>query len=201
MSATARAIVNRENAQSSTGPKTETGKAASRMNALGHGLTSTTVVLPHENPEAYRAMHRGLVEAHKPANANEAVLVEHVAHAYWRLQRCYAIESAFLENCIAASEEHPEAAMANLFIDKAESSRMRLLMRYLGSAERAYNKALADLHKAQAERRKQEQEDAAVQAMADLYSDPRPAEKPDGFVSHLLARDFASVVTACSVGS
>jgi hypothetical protein len=34
MSATARALVNRENAQASTGPKSETGKAVSRMNAL-----------------------------------------------------------------------------------------------------------------------------------------------------------------------
>ncbi len=129
-------------------------------------------------------MHRGLVEAHRPASDNEKVLVQNVAQAYWRLQRCYAVESAFLENRIAASEDDPEAAMANLFIDKAESARMRLLMRYLGSAERAYNKAMSDLQKAQAVRRKEEREQAAAEAMAEIYSQPRPAEKQDGFVPH-----------------
>jgi hypothetical protein len=169
MAATARALINRENAQASTGPKTESGKEASKMNALGHGLTSKTVVLPHENAEDYQAVHCGLIEAHRPTNDNEKVLVEHVAQAYWRLQRCYAVESAFLDNRIAASDQEPEAAMANLFIDKAESARMRLLMRYLGSAERAYNKALSDLQKAQAARRKQEREDAAAEAFTEIY--------------------------------
>src|SRR5687768_11124075 len=100
MNATARAAINRENAQASTGPRTATGKERSSRNALGHGLTSKTVVLPHENAEEYEAMHRGLLEAHKPANSNEKVLVEQIAKAYWRLQRCYGIERAFLENRI-----------------------------------------------------------------------------------------------------
>jgi hypothetical protein len=144
------------------------------MNALGHGLTSRTVVLPHENAEEYEATHRGLIESHKPANKNEQVLVERVAQAYWRLQRCYAVERAFLDNRIAASEqEDPDMAMANLFIDKAESVRMRLLMRYLGSAERAYYRAMADLQKAQATRKKEEREQAAAETAAEA-----------GFVSH-----------------
>jgi hypothetical protein len=195
MAATARALMNRENAQASTGPKTEIGKAASRMNALGHGLASKTVVLPHEDRDAYEALHRGFFEAHKPANDNEKTLVEHVAQAYWRLQRCYAVENAFLENRIAASDQDPEAAMASLFIDKAESARMRLLMRYLGSAERAYNKALSDLHKAQAARRKQAQEEAAAQAIAEMYSKPREADKQNGFVPHAVRAEISPVTS------
>jgi hypothetical protein len=178
MSAAARATINRENAQSSTGPRTSAGKERSSRNSLVHGLTSKTVVLPHENAEEYEAMHRGLLEAYKPANDNEKVLVEHVVQAYWRLQRCYGVERAFLDNRIAASEDQdPEMAMANLFIDKAESARMRLLMRYLGSAERAYNKALADLQKAQTARRKEEREQAADQHFREIYAQP-------GFVSY-----------------
>ena len=181
MSSAARAIINRENAQLSTGPISEAGKERSKMNALGHGLTSTTVVLPHESKEEYDAMHRGLIESHKPANDNEKLLVERVAQSYWRLQRCYAVERAFLENRIEASSmDDPDAAMANLFIDKAEAARMRLLMRYLAAGERAYYKALADLNKAQAERRKEERELAVEHAYAELYSDSAPA---DGFVS------------------
>jgi hypothetical protein len=182
MASAARALANRENAQSSTGPKTEAGKESSRMNALGHGLTSRTVVLPHESAEEYAAMHRGLIASHNPANATEKLLVERIAQAYWRLQRCYGVERAFLENRIEASSSvDPDAAIANLFIDKAEAARMRLLMRYLASHERAYYKALADLNKAQSDRRKQQRERAATEAFAELYS--RPPQPPVGFVS------------------
>src|SRR5262245_23247082 len=121
MSAAARALANRTNAQASTGPRTQEGKNAVRFNAASHGMTSKTVVLPHENGEEYQQMTRGLMDSYKPANEREKVLVEQIAQAFWRLQCCYGIERAFLENRIAASAEtDPDAAMANLFIDKAE---------------------------------------------------------------------------------
>jgi hypothetical protein len=182
MSAAARALINRENAQASTGPKTQFGKEVSKMNALGHGMASKTVVLPHESAEEYQQMHRGFIDSYNPANEREKQLVELIAQSFWRLQRCYGVERAFLENRIAASgEEDPDAAMANLFIDKAEANRMRLLMRYITAAERAHNKALADLHKAQGERRKQEREEAAHRELAALYT--APVKASNGFVS------------------
>lgn len=39
-------LANRANAQRSTGPRTETGKAASRRNALTHGILSRLIDLP-----------------------------------------------------------------------------------------------------------------------------------------------------------
>jgi len=47
-----RAATNRANAQNSTGPRTEPGKQRSSLNALGHGLTAQTAVLPSEDPIA-----------------------------------------------------------------------------------------------------------------------------------------------------
>ena len=133
-------------------------------------MTAKTVVLPHESGEEYQQICGGLLDSHKPANDREKQLVELIAQSYWRLQRCYGVERAFLENRIAASTEaDPDAAMANLFIDKVEASRMRLLMRYITTVQRAYNKALSDLQKAQAERRKQAREDAANEEFASLY--------------------------------
>ncbi len=45
-----RATINRQNAQHSTGPRTEAGKRRSSLNALQHGLTATSAVLPSEDP-------------------------------------------------------------------------------------------------------------------------------------------------------
>ncbi len=41
---------NRRNSRRSTGPKTRTGKAASKMNAVKHGLLAEQVVVRGENP-------------------------------------------------------------------------------------------------------------------------------------------------------
>ena len=43
-------VANRANAKRSTGPKTEAGKAASRRNALKHGILSCCVDLPLATP-------------------------------------------------------------------------------------------------------------------------------------------------------
>ena len=49
-----RADANRRNAARSTGPRTAQGKARSRFNAITHGLTAFTVVLPGEDQDAYQ---------------------------------------------------------------------------------------------------------------------------------------------------
>ncbi len=50
-----RSAVNRQNASRSTGPKTDDGKARSRVNALKHGLRAETLALPNEDPTAVAA--------------------------------------------------------------------------------------------------------------------------------------------------
>jgi hypothetical protein len=50
VSASSRRIgANKQNAKKSTGPRTEQGKAVSRLNALQHGILSGELVLPGEN--------------------------------------------------------------------------------------------------------------------------------------------------------
>jgi hypothetical protein len=49
-----RAATNRANSLHSTGPRTESGKQRSSLNALTHGLTATSPVLATEDPAAYK---------------------------------------------------------------------------------------------------------------------------------------------------
>src|SRR6201984_1882263 len=51
---------NRRNALRSTGPKTETGKQASRCNAVRHGLTAETVIAALEDAEDYKAFEAAI---------------------------------------------------------------------------------------------------------------------------------------------
>jgi hypothetical protein len=171
MASAAQMIANKANAQASTGPRTEAGKTTARFNSLRHGLTSSQLVLPHENQEEYDGHRAATIEALDPSGEHEHALAERVVQTYWRMQRFYRIENAFLaQRMNAVSEANPELtdgddALATLFTDPAEMSRTRLMLRYLTAAERAYNKAVADLEKARKERHNREQEEAMLEAM------------------------------------
>ena len=87
----------RRNAQHSTGPKTAEGKAASRRNALRHGLTAEQIVIFDESAEDYAAFAGELRTAYGPADAAEEGLVERITHASWRLRRVWRVEAAAID--------------------------------------------------------------------------------------------------------
>jgi hypothetical protein len=82
-----RAEINRENAKKSTGPKTAEGKAASSKNALKHGIYSKFACIPGEDPEKLDALREDLRVEHQPASLTEEILVDELAHHYWRIKR------------------------------------------------------------------------------------------------------------------
>jgi hypothetical protein len=50
-------VATRTNSLHSTGPRTESGKAISRFNALRHGLTSEHLIIPGEDIDDFHALH------------------------------------------------------------------------------------------------------------------------------------------------
>ena len=85
---------NRRNARSSTGPRTEAGKAASSANALSHGLTAAgAVVLPEEDPDAFERLRAGVIADLAPAGALQRALAQRVAVLLWRLDRVARLEA------------------------------------------------------------------------------------------------------------
>jgi hypothetical protein len=84
---------NRENAQKSTGPRTEEGKCRSRRNALRHGLTAETVVEGLEDPEDYRAFEAAIIADYDARTAVERELVLRLASLLWRIRRATGIET------------------------------------------------------------------------------------------------------------
>ena len=84
MSTPAQIAANRSNAQHSTGPTSEAGRASSSQNHFKHGFTGEFRLLHNEDPAAYQAVHAALEtvwELVREANA----LVERKAP--WKLAK------------------------------------------------------------------------------------------------------------------
>lgn len=138
MSSAAQFVANQQNAQSSTGPTTEAGKATSSRNAFRHGLASGQIIIPGENPADYEALVAGLHSDHKPQTTTEHILVNGMATHHWLMLRAVRMLSL---------------AMAN---PESKSSAIALLMRYQNTNDRGFWKALTMLRKVQKERAEEE---------------------------------------------
>ena len=176
-----RAALNRANAQLSTGPRTPAGKLRSSLNALTHGLTGHTVLLPSEDPAAHQRHTQEFFDEYQPQGPTEKQLVQELIDTSWRLNRVPALEAEVLSR--AANPPTPEAAIqfdivdAHLVIDR--------LALYSHRLSRQFHKTLEQLRDIQAERRTKEERDlkraAALLEMHKVKGIPYdPAQ--DGFV-------------------
>jgi len=103
MASQAQALANTENAQFSTGPKSESGKSVSKLNAYRHGLTATTVVFSPEEAEAFATFSTGMLLDLRPVGAFEQQLAEAMVITHWRLNRVPSLEA----NLIMLSQLEP----------------------------------------------------------------------------------------------
>jgi hypothetical protein len=141
MSTAAQIAANRINAQRSTGPRTDDGKAKTRQNALRHGLCAGVPLMSDENDEEVQDLLATLREEHQPVGATEEILVYKMAEHFFYGKRASYLLSEQLD-----------------WADKgAENARqIALMLRYHTTADRGYYKALNELRKIQKERQLQE---------------------------------------------
>src|SRR5579871_4321064 len=101
----ARILANRENAKKSTGPRTESGKAASRGNALKHGLTAKHL-LSHDERGLHGEILTDLHRRFQPATQIERMVIARIAFHTVRLDALAApLMSAFDQTFTAGGEE------------------------------------------------------------------------------------------------
>jgi hypothetical protein len=136
-----RAAVNRANSAHSTGPRTESGKQRSSKNALSHGLTARTAVLPTEDPEAYQRHIQQFLDEYKPAHPTETQLVHEIANTAWRLNRIPLLEADLLSQA-----PNPQSLIPQLATLGLHGSRL----------SRQFQKGLEQLRDLQEERRRLE---------------------------------------------
>jgi hypothetical protein len=87
---------NQANAKLSSGPVTAQGKATCSHNAVKTGLTGQTVLLKTDDVELYHAHSKRFSDKFKPANEDEATLVQDLADTEWRLARIPSLEAGVL---------------------------------------------------------------------------------------------------------
>jgi hypothetical protein len=96
---------NRENAQKSTGPRSEAGKANSSRNATKHGLTAANPLLPGEDPANLEILFNNLCCTFRPVGEGEELLIHRVAEAQWRLKRVLLHEAGIYRDNVYAIQQ------------------------------------------------------------------------------------------------
>ena len=187
-----RAAINRSNAQNSTGPRTEAGKQRSKLNALRHGLTGQTVVLPTEDHSAYERHSQSFLNQYHPKDATETQLVQSLIDTSWRMNRAAAVETNLFSLGIIEMEDrlhanHPEAEAA-LAMALAFREHMRAFASISTQSQRLarqFERTLAQLRQIQAERRANEERQLNEAAkILKMHKDENLPYQPtdDGFV-------------------
>jgi hypothetical protein len=162
-----RLAANRANAQLSTGPRTDAGKAKSSLNAVKTGLTGRTVLLPSEDAEAYETHLLSYLEEYAPVGVRETQLVQNLADTQWRLDRIPSLENGiFALGRLRYAElfQDPEAMhLLDTHILLQEAKHFKNLHLQESRLRRHYQQDAKELKELQAQRKK-EQEEQAKQA-------------------------------------
>jgi hypothetical protein len=134
MATVAQQLANAANAQLSTGPRTEEGKARSARNAVAHGLAvGVLIIKPEERPE-FDLFHQALVEDIKPQGALEMDALREFRDASWRLRQIRCIARGLFDHY----NDDP-------FVNLEAQAVLRQLTRYRAAAEMSLQRALNTL--------------------------------------------------------
>jgi hypothetical protein len=133
---------NRANSQHSKGAVTDAGRSASAQNHTIHGLARHNgpfKVLAWEDAAGFEALRAALIDEHQPTTETESILVNGMVESHWLANRAQYLSNSYCDSDCGLIE-YPQ-----LF---------SLYLRYQTTHTRAFHKALNDLLKLRAERRK-----------------------------------------------
>ena len=155
-------VANRRNAQKSTGPKTDQGKAATKYNALRHGLLAQGAIIPGEDASVFYELYEDLRKEFSPDGELEFRLVDLIATSFWRLRRLGRVEAGifamqrFKIDVVRASNEAEKFVETSSIIDFPDFTETKI------TNEISYQKAMSQAEKA----RQSQQEDLPTMGLA-----------------------------------
>ncbi len=185
---------NYQNAQLSTGPRSEAGKTRVRWNALRHALSGRTCMLPGDDLELYQKLGAYLTRRWKPETEQEYRLVAQLHDTQWRLDRIPALEmdlesDGLLELYDVFEHEQDEQfrqSRARVAAAKANARQLDQIRRHEGRLNRMVQRIEDELRflaeerrEQQAARRDEERLRRAIAAMQAAKKSAREASSPE----------------------
>ena len=131
---------NRANAQLSTGPLSEAGKAAVSQNAGKHYLTSKYLIILSGQEDDFAELESGLRSKLKPAGPLEELLFKRIVECAWNLERCRHAEFELFQQIgadrdpLSTTENAPQFDRIHRYARQSENS-MYKAMRELGKLQ------------------------------------------------------------------
>ena len=174
---------NRRNAQKSSGPRTEAGKAVSRLNALKTGIDAVLSVVKDENPDSLAQLTESFYRDHQPANATECAILDGIIRDTWLLRRFFHIEAELLEWEIETDlyKDKTENKVGKAF--HLSSTDQIRLQRRIDATRKSQMAGIKELERLQAERRAQPQPQQPAEPLDVTTSFQTPTTQI-GFVPH-----------------
>jgi len=170
MATEAQILANRRNAQQSTGPRTERGKAVVSMNALRHGLLAAEPLLQGEDPDEFEAFVIETISDLKPVGRPQLSVAERIAHIQWKLRRIPHLESAMFDECVGRRRYNDDVDQSHALAVSCRSlvrdfsvvgggitAKLQLYEQRLERSLRSCMKELRELRKEAAEREEEDE--------------------------------------------
>jgi len=187
---------NRANAQKSTGPATDAGKASACQNALKTGIYAESDILKTENPEELAQLTAEFYADHNPTTAAARELVDALIEDAWRKRRLRRGEACLYNHLDSkvqdTPEEHREGHVLEIgLIHLIRIDRMRQAI------NRSFNQNLDKLHELESR-----QPEPASEPTPDPQPDPEPpaAAQPDISTESSTAQTTAKAGTKVIIG-
>ena len=175
----------RANAQKSTGPRTTAGKAASRFNALKHGIYAVHQIMFDETPEDLAELTAEYHELCNPADAKQRLLVDTLVHNEWRLRRMRRVEAELWNtayNAFIVENIDVTATCTSGDAFATGSATFERLQRVVNACERLYHRATKELERlqemARADGLRTPQQESGPAAAPEAKPEPAPTPQP-----------------------
>lgn len=185
MSSVIQIAANRRNAQNSTGPRTQSGKAASSRNAMKSGIYAETLSIRGEYPDELERLTAQYHREFQPVTPRERDLVDSMVRSEWFIRRMGLVETQLWSHHFQKIDSSfPTDRFDNLqrrfplgqaFV--ALSRDLERLQRRLNALERSNRAAQQEL----AELRSRPDREELAQAV-----EPEATYDPNGFVPSIV---------------
>jgi hypothetical protein len=188
-SSEARIDANRQNAQSSTGPRTPAGKARSSRNACIHSLTAAIIPVLERDRDRFATLAESIRDLFQPANPVEQDFVEQMITARWHLlqvERVFAgywdiAEEPDLPTPKRRTERHRcRALAATVIADSNGKNVLGKILRYEAAARRGLRQAEEALYRFR-EAAKDVPEECETNPTSEFSSMDFKSQIPQGF--------------------